>query len=386
MPEEPTYPGVFVQEVSNAIRHITGVDTSITAFVGYTRQGVPDQAAKIHSFAQFEAIYGGLDRASPLSYAVYQFFITGGGQAVIVRVETRGKAGLLGLTPSTGMNALKDVDLFNLLCVPETFDLPDADATQVANAGLRLCEGRRAFYIVDAPRTRTLGDIVAWADGLAPSRNGAIYFPGVRIVDPQGTERMPVMAPSGSVAGVFARTDQQRGVWKAPAGSDATLSGVIDFAISIGDEQNQDLNSNRINVLRRFPERLPVVWGARTLMGADAQGSEYKYVPVRRMALFLEESLARGLAWVAFEPNDEALWAKIRNDVGAFLHQQFRHGAFQGASPKQAYFVKCDADTTTQSDLANGVVSIEVGFAPLKPAEFLILKIQQAAGPSRFLV
>ena len=122
------------------------------------------------------------------------------------------------------------------------------------------------------------------------------------------------------------------------------------------------------------------------MMGADAQGSEYKYVPVRRMALFLEESLARGLAWVAFEPNDEALWAKIRNDVGAFLHQQFRHGACQGASPKQAYFVQCDADTTTQSDLANGVVSIEVGFAPLKPAEFLILKIQQAAGPSRFLV
>ncbi len=178
----------------------------------------------------------------------------------------------------------------------------------------------------------------------------------------------------------MARTDTQRGVWKAPAGVDANLSGVQGLELKLTDNDNGRLNEVGINCLRTFPVTGNVVWGARTLRGATQLGDEYKYVPVRRLALFLEESLFRGIKWVVFEPNDEPLWAQIRLNVGAFMQNLFRQGAFQGRSPREAYFVKCDKDTTTQNDINLGIVNILVGFAPLKPAEFVIIKIQQLAG------
>jgi uncharacterized protein len=140
------------------------------------------------------------------------------------------------------------------------------------------------------------------------------------------------------------------------------------------------LNPLGLNSLRTFPVFGPVVWGARTLDGADQRASEWKYVPIRRLALFIEESLFRGTKWVVFEPNDEPLWAQIRLNVGAFMQTLFRQGAFQGTTPREAYFVKCDKETTTQNDIDRGIVNIVVGFAPLKPAEFVVLKIQQIAG------
>ncbi len=146
------------------------------------------------------------------------------------------------------------------------------------------------------------------------------------------------------------------------------------------DPENGLLNPLGINCLRTFPTFGAVVWGARTMRGADAAADEYKYVPVRRLALFIEESLYRGTKWVVFEPNDEPLWAQIRLNVGAFMHNLFRQGAFQGTTPREAYFVKCDKETTTQNDINLGIVNIAVGFAPLKPAEFVIIKIQQMAG------
>jgi len=182
------------------------------------------------------------------------------------------------------------------------------------------------------------------------------------------------------VAGVLARTDVQRGVWKAPAGQDATTRGARALTVQLTDGEQGRLNPLGINCLRTLPLLGSVVWGARTLRGADRLASEWKYVSVRRLALFLEESLFRGLRWVVFEPNDEPLWAQIRLNVGAFLHNLFRQGAFQGTSPREAYFVKCDAETTTQNDRDRGIVNVVVGFAPLKPAEFVILKIQQIAG------
>jgi phage tail sheath protein FI len=188
------------------------------------------------------------------------------------------------------------------------------------------------------------------------------------------------MAPSGTMAGVYARTDSNRGVWKAPAGTDATLNGVIDLAAPLNDRENGTFNPKGVNALRSFPAYGRVAWGARTLKGSDAQADEYKYVPVRRTALFLEESLYRGTQWVVFEPNDEALWAQIRLNVGAFLQGLFRQGAFQGRTPREAYFVKCDRETTTQNDINLGIVNILVGFAPLKPAEFVVLKLQQISG------
>jgi phage tail sheath protein FI len=178
----------------------------------------------------------------------------------------------------------------------------------------------------------------------------------------------------------MARTDSERGVWKAPAGTETRLAGVRDLTVPLTDQESGLLNPLGINVLRTFPITGTVVWGARTLDGADASASQWKYVPVRRLALMIEESLYRGTKWVVFEPNDERLWGQIRLNVGAFMRTLFRQGAFQGTSAREAYFVKCDKDTTTQDDINRGVVNILVGFAPLKPAEFVIIQIEQLAG------
>jgi phage tail sheath protein FI len=631
-----SYPGVYIQERASGVRTITGVATSIAAFVGFTRRGTPDKAVAITSFSDFERGYGGLDRDSPLSYAVRQFYANGGTQAFIVRVATGfataafvlnddaanpvldvtasspgswgnnlriavdrtavrnsdaefnlivlqlgadgvtlqplethrnltldsnspqyalsvvngasaliriarrplafgqsgfalgtdtsalafpinpterviagtldgttafrltlapgalaniaaivtavnnaiaaagvvglaasnvgagggagtgflmlestvpsesssvalesgafgGLAALLGLglanggreftasgehTPAavaipppppapqlpppvtpgldgvragagalvgnelakTGLYALLDTDLFNLLVIPETFDMTDAQAASVIAPAVALCELRRAFYILDAPAGKTLANIASWANGVTQTRNAAVYFPPVRIIDALDGFRPRALAPSGTVAGIYARTDATRGVWKAPAGSDATLNGVLDLTLPLNDLENGQLNPKGINVLRSFPAYGRVVWGARTTKGADAQADEYKYVPVRRLALFLEESLYRGTQWVVFEPNDEPLWAQIRLNLGVFMNGLFRQGAFQGSTPQEAYFVKCDKETTTQADRNLGIVNIEVGFAPLKPAEFVVITIQQIVG------
>jgi phage tail sheath protein FI len=212
------------------------------------------------------------------------------------------------------------------------------------------------------------------------SKNAALFFPRLRQPDPLRDNQMDNFAPCGAVAGVFARTDAQRGVWKAPAGLDATLVGVPALSVPLTDAENGELNPLGVNCLRIRPAAGPVVWGARTLQGDDRLASEWKYIPVRRLALFLEESLYRGTQWVVFEPNDEPLWAQIRLNLGAFMHTLFRQGAFQGKSPRDAYLVKCDKETTTQDDINRGVVNILVGFAPLKPAEFVIIQIQQLAG------
>jgi phage tail sheath protein FI len=208
----------------------------------------------------------------------------------------------------------------------------------------------------------------------------ALYFPRVEIADPLNDFRLRSMGASGTMAGLYARTDTTRGVWKAPAGTEATLANVQRLDYTLTDSENGTLNPVAINCLRTFPLYGNVSWGARTLVGADQMASEWKYVPVRRLTLFLEESLYRGTKWVVFEPNDEPLWAQIRLNIGAFMHNLFRQGAFQGRTPREAYLVKCDGETTTQNDINLGIVNILVGFAPLKPAEFVIIKIQQLAG------
>jgi phage tail sheath protein FI len=217
-------------------------------------------------------------------------------------------------------------------------------------------------------------------NGTLRHKNAALYFPRPLIADPLNDFRLKVVAPSGTVAGLYARTDGERGVWKAPAGIEAVLRGVQKLERPLTNDENGALNPLAINCLRSFPIFGNISWGARTLVGSDQQGSEWKYIPVRRFALFLEESLYRGTQWVVFEPNDEPLWAQIRLNIGAFMQNLFRQGAFQGTTPRQAYFVKCDRETTTQTDINLGIVNVVVGFAPLKPAEFVIIKIQQMAG------
>jgi phage tail sheath protein FI len=179
------------------------------------------------------------------------------------------------------------------------------------------------------------------------------------------------------MAGLYARTDTERGVWKAPAGTSATVLGASGISLPVNDRENGVLNPLGLNVIRNLDVYGTVAWGARTLRGDDRLTDEYKYIPIRRLALYLEETLFRNTQWVVFEPNDEPLWSQIRLNLGNFMHSLFSQGAFQGRTPREAYFVKCDKETTTPNDQDLGRVNIVVGFAPLKPAEFVIIKIQQ---------
>lgn len=284
----------------------------------------------------------------------------------------------------TGIFTLEDADLFNLLCIPP--DTRDGSTSDTVYQNARTyCAKRRAMLIVDPPAEwGTAAEARAGLDGLGlqgvEARNAAIFFPRVLQSDPNREGQIDTFVPCGIIAGVMARTDATRGVWKAPAGIDAAMNGVQGLSVNLSDPENGMLNPLGINCLRSFPVYGRVVWGARTLRGADQLADEYKYIPVRRTALYIEESLFRGLKWVVFEPNDEPLWSQIRLNAGAFMHNLFRQGAFQGTTPKDAYFVKCDKETTTQNDINLGIVNVVVGFAPLKPAEFVIIKIQQMAG------
>lgn len=283
----------------------------------------------------------------------------------------------------TGIQALRDVEDVNLLVLPElaSYDSID-DVITVLSAAEALCEDKRMFLIADAPQSWTGVDAVRAnlsAFDSVRSDHAALYFPQLELTDPL-TGRLRGFPPSGTVAGIYARTDSERGVWKAPAGTETRLSGVRALTVPMTDRENGLLNPLGLNSLRSFPVVGPVVWGARTLVGADQLASQWKYVPVRRLALMIEESLYRGLKWVVFEPNDERLWSQIRLNVGAFLHTLFQQGAFQGTSARESYFVKCDKSTTTQDDINRGVVNVLVGFAPVKPAEFVIVKIEQLAG------
>ena len=307
-------------------------------------------------------------------------YLTGGSDGKVLNPNDAAfEAALVPTNATGGVYHLDRVDLFNLLCVPgET-------STSVLSNLQKFCRDRRAFLIADCPKDISF-DTLATPAQPDPSITGdnainaAFYFPWVTAPDPLQENRPTDFPPCGLVAGLYARTDTTRGVWKAPAGTEASLTGVIGVKTMLTNDENGVLNPKAVNCIRNFPVYGTIIWGARTLQGNDERGSEWKYVPVRRTALFLEESLYRALKWVVFEPNDEPLWSQIRLNVGAFLHDLFRQGAFQGKTPQEAYFVKCDKETTTQNDINLGIVNIVVGFAPLKPAEFVIIKIQQIAG------
>jgi phage tail sheath protein FI len=279
----------------------------------------------------------------------------------------------------SGIYLLDNVDIFNMLCIPH-YNSDQTTPSSVYATALEYCLKRRAMLIVDPPSSWTTKDKPTnEIDNLnLRNKNAVIYFPRIKAFDTaEQPTRLREFVPCGVVAGVIARTDSDRGIWKAPAGIEANLIGVEDFTVHLTDEENGELNPQAINCLRFFPGSGRVIWGARTLRGADRLVDQWKYLPVRRTALYIEESLYRGTQWVVFEPNDDRLWSQIRLNVGAFMHDLFRQGAFQGTDPRKAYFVKCDETTTTQFDIDRGIVNIVVGFAPLKPAEFVILQIQQ---------
>ena len=280
----------------------------------------------------------------------------------------------------TGMHALEGIapEVFNLMSIPSAPDLGDAGAQALYAAANAFCIDQRAFLIIDQPEGEdSPADALSWGPlATLRSDHAAIFYPRILVPDPLNSNRLRNLPNSGTMAGLFARTDSQRGVWKAPAGTDLPLRNVS-LASNMTDAENGELNPFGINGLRSLPIYGNVSWGSRTLFGENARAHEYGYVPVRRTALFIEESLFQGLQWVVFEPNDERLWSQIRVNVTSFMQGLFRQGAFAGVSPREAYLVKCDSETTTPTDVNLGIVNILVGFAPLKPAEFVVISIQQ---------
>ena len=286
---------------------------------------------------------------------------------------------------------LDKLPVFNLMV------LPGVTSNLVLSEALAFCELKRAFLIMDPPEpdgvipgANWIGDYVGGGDSLgnvAPlAPNAAVYFPYLQSNDPETGDPITI-PPAATVAGIFARTDLNRGVWKAPAGLETTILGATGVVTSgqMSDMRQGTLNTIAVNCLRSFPGVGTVVFGARTSVGADANTSQqqWKYVPVRRMALFLEQTLYNNLGWVIFEPNDTPLWTAIKTSIEAFMLGLFRQGAFQGSTPSDAFQVKCDNQTTTQADIDNGIVNVVVAFAPLKPAEFVIIKISQLAGQTQ---
>ena len=295
---------------------------------------------------------------------------------------------------SGGLDALEHIEpaVVNLLCIPAAATLDGSTITAtpqlsaVAGAVAAFCATYRCFYLLDIPEgIDTTAKVVNWlGQNTIRDMNAAVAFPRVKIVDPDPLRNGALrdIATSGTLAGLYARTDSDRGIWKAPAGTATQLRAIATPAGGkLNDGDSAELNPLGINVIRNLPVYGTVCWGARTLFGADAMTSEWKYVPVRRTAMYIEESLVQGLRWVVFEPNDEPLWAQIRLNVGAFMQSMFRRGAFQGKTPREAYLVKCDSETTTQADIDRGIVNILVGFAPLKPAEFVVIQLQQLTRP-----
>lgn len=289
-------------------------------------------------------------------------------------------AGALRRRSGGRLPALDAADPFGLLVIPPyrgigavgTRDLDD----RVLRSALAYARARRVMVIADPPSawsTSTAAIDGARAD-FPVDPNLAVYFPRLREPDPSLPGAEIDVAPSGAVAGIIARTDANRGVWTSPAGTSAVLQGVVGLGQTVAEEQAGALALEGVNCLRFASPGRPVVWGSRTRSGADVQ---WRYVPVRRLALYLEASLDRGLAWAAFEPNDERLWSGIRASVESFLFALFQQGALRGASPEDAYFVKCGPETTTPAQAAAGSVIVVVGFAPVKPAEFIILRIEQ---------
>jgi phage tail sheath protein FI len=383
---EFTHPGVYVEE-GPAGAPIEGVDTSRPVFLGHAEKAPAwRKPLKIESLAAFQRKLGGPVRGCHLHAALSAWFVNGGGAAIVLPLgpcdpAARDPAPLL-----AGLDRAGKESGVSLLLVPDALRLARNDCYAVQQAMLEQCARLRdRFAILDIhgggdPAARTaagsaplIAAFRAAVEPLGKARSwGAAYYPW--LIDAAGK----AVPPSAAVAGIFARTDRGRGPWKAPAGVEASLRAA-EVAVRYTDRQLQDLHSPAqgpsIDPIRRFGDGGPCVWGARTL---DAEGGEWRYVPVRRTAILIEQSLRRGLQWAVFERNEAATWLAVRRAAENFLHTLFRQGAFQGAKPQEAYYVKCGlGQTMTASDIANGRLICEIGFAPLKPAEFVILRISQ---------
>jgi phage tail sheath protein FI len=391
-------PGVYIEEIQLRTRPIAGVQTSITAFVGLALEGPANQVSgPLASYADFKALYGDAplitfaDQTQVRNYlavAAQAFFENGGMQLYISLVTAADGSNSAQPVADDYVRALKLLESIAEIAVVAAPGAAVANASGIAavapvHAALIAHAERQGAYrfaVLDPPQGCSVVDVRSLR-GQLDSKSAALYYPWVSVLDPSAAAEPGAqisLPPSGFLCGIYAQNDTAHGVFKAPA--NIAIQGATGFETTINDQTNAALNPLGINCLRSFPVYGRVLWGSRTLRGADAFADEYKYIPVRRTALYIEESLYRGLKWVVFEPNDEPLWSQVRLNVGAFMHNLFRQGAFQGRSPREAYFVKCDSESTTQNDINLGIVNIIVGFAPLKPAEFVVIKLQQITG------
>ncbi|MGB5055514.1 MAG: phage tail sheath C-terminal domain-containing protein, partial [Nitrospirales bacterium] len=334
---------------------------------------------QVRTWTAFEKEYGELETDALSSYCTKQFFDNEGKAIWVVRIGT---GQIKGVAPFLqGLSLLDRIGSFNILFIPQTEQLPDTHAIKVMQAAIALVAKHRAMYVLDVPQRdaprQTVRALTTWFNQQSGVRhpNVAMYVPRVQVPPSLKKAFLHTIPVSGAMAGVIARTDQQRGVWKAPAGTAAILHGVQGIEQTLTQQEMGQLTQLGINPIRQTSPSQFVAWGARTL----SSNREWQYLSVRRLALFLESSIQQGLGWVVDEPNDEPLWAHIRQAIDVFLQSLFRQGAFQGQKSQEAYFVKCGRDTISSSDQTAGVVNIMIGFAPLKPAEFIILTIRQKA-------
>jgi phage tail sheath protein FI len=363
---------------------IAGVETSICAFVGRASQGTALQAIEVCAFSDFEAVFGGLRTDSPMTYGIYDFFAQGGQRALVVRVKSSGGGLLSEDDYLRGLAILEDETLvpdLSLLCVPP--DARDGDtAPGVYGAAARLCRKRRAFLIVDPPRSwgedRDISQLTSSDFGSdlgidahsGEARFAAVYFPRVIAPDTRNSGIPTEVSTSGAIAGLYASIAARRGVWKPPAGVRASLKGATALATRLTDENLRTLNTEGINPLLSRRGIGNVVWGARTLAGAEGGEVRYRYVPVRRLTNYIELSLARSLVWTARQQNNAALWARVEDAVGVFMQDLREREAFIN------YAVRCDASTTSEDDIKNGIARLRVGFAPMGPGEFHYVLVQ----------
>jgi len=346
---------------------IDGVGTSTAGLVGNATAGPVDQAVLVTSLVDYEQVFGGLQSGHDLWLGVRLFFENGGHRAWAVRVGGQGQAAI-----RRALSALDVVDELGLLCLPG-LSSPGALAAAAAYA-----RSRRAFYVAEAAASRPATLNAVGAIAAADQGHVAVYLPRLVITDPLHPPATMSFGPSAAVTGMLARLDIERGVWTFPTGfaSGARVQGIVGLGSAIDVQAAALLRRSGVNALRALPGRGFRPWGARTVGSGRDRGEDWKYVSIRRLALFLEESIDRGLGWAAFEPNDEPTWRTIREAVEAFLDWTFRMGGLAGESPAEAFFVRCGSDTTTQRDIERGIVGIEVGFAPLRPAEFVTFRLR----------
>jgi phage tail sheath protein FI len=378
-------PGVYVEEVSSGSKPIEGVGTAVAAFVGLAPGGPVGRPIRISSWNQFGRVYsdpqpenGPFMPGAYLAHAVYGFFQNGGGTCWVVGLGRRGDAASdpeRAAALREGLGSLAAVQEITIVCLPDLVTLSEeTESASPAGLGAVLVEdceraGNR-MAILDPPAELGAQEVLDWRTkvGRYDSASATLYYPWIEVTEP-GSDEPILVPPSGHVAGVWARTDNSFGIHRAP--TDVPLLGVSGLASEIKDSEDESLDRAGVNSIRSFPRRGIRVWGARTL----SSDPEWRYVNVRRLFMYVEESIDKGTQWAMFEPNDERLRSRLHSEVSRFLTRMWYEEALPGSSPEEAFYVKCDAETNPPDVIEAGQVVIEVGIAPSRPAEFVVIRI-----------